>query len=273
MRFLLKFESWLEITTVSRCVLDCSFCPQHVFQEHYHGCKTLPLAGFKTALSKVPNYVKIHFSGFAEPFLNPQCLDMIEYAHSEGFKIVLFSTLFGLESKNIERLRNCNVELILHLPDALGNAKIPVTDEYKKTLLTALKRLHTTSLCVMDEQFISNERAGYCKNAPKRHARGWFWCEKLLFPQFVMLPNCDVVLCCMDYGLSNNLGNLKKQSWLEIVNSTEYQRARANSFQTDGDLLCRKCVWVSPCYRCTYYAKRLVQRYHNKRFIQRYAAK
>jgi sulfatase maturation enzyme AslB (radical SAM superfamily) len=270
---MLKLESWLEITTVSNCVIDCRFCPQHVFQEHYHGYKTLRLNDFKVALSKVPCHVVIHFSGFAEPFLNPNCLEMIEHTHDEGFKVVLFSTLFGLKNEDVERLKRCNVELVLHLPDALGNAKIPVTEEYKKTLVTALKELRTTTLYVMDEQFISNERAGLCEDAPKRHARGWFWCEKLLVPQFVMLPNCDVVLCCMDFGLSHKLGNLKMQSWLDLVNSAQYKRARANRFQMDGSTICRKCVWASARYRCTYYAKRLVQRYHAKRFIQRYMTK
>ena len=47
------------------------------------------------------------------------------------------------------------------------------------------------------KKFISNERAGQCNDSPKRHVRGWFFCEKLLSGQFVMLPNCDVVLCCI----------------------------------------------------------------------------
>jgi sulfatase maturation enzyme AslB (radical SAM superfamily) len=268
---MLKKESWLEITTVSKCIIDCSFCPQSVFQESYHGCKTLSLYDFKKALSKVPKNVVIHFSGFSEPFLNPQCVDMIEYAHLEGYKIVLFSTLVGLKSRDVERLRRCNPEVTLHLPDELGNAKIPITRAYKETLTAVLKLLSVNTFYVMNEQFISNERVGLCNGAPKRHTRGWFYCEKLFAPQFVMLPNCDIVLCCMDYGLKHRIGNLMQQSWGDIVKSSEYQKVCANRFQLDGTAICRQCVWASPAFRLKYYIKRLVQRYYVKQLLQRYS--
>jgi hypothetical protein len=155
----------------------------------------------------------------------------------------------------------------------LGNAKIPITKAYKDTLAAVLKALRVTTFYVMDNHFISNERAGLCKNAPERWVRGWFFCEKLITPQFVMLPNCDVVLCCMDYGLKHLLGNLLHQSWLDVVKSPAYQKVRANRFRMDGDVICRRCVWASYTFRYTYYFKRFVQRYHAKQLIQRYATK
>jgi MoaA/NifB/PqqE/SkfB family radical SAM enzyme len=230
----------------------------------------LTLEDFKKAVSKVPKKVAIHFSGFSEPFLNPQCLEMIEYAYSKGHKIVLFSTLVGLKPENVKRLKKCNPEVILHLPDKLGNAKIPVTENYKKTLDAVLKNLNVNGYYVMDENFLSNERAGQCNDSPKRHVRGWFFCEKLLAGQFVMLPNCDVVLCCMDYGLKHPLGNLLKQSWNEIINSEEYQKVRANRYKLDGKVLCRSCVWASLSFRSKYYLKRIPQKFYEKQNIQQY---
>jgi biotin synthase-related radical SAM superfamily protein len=58
-----KLEPWLEITTVSKCAIDCSFCPQNIFQERYRGCNTLSFCDFKKALSTVPKNVTLHFSG------------------------------------------------------------------------------------------------------------------------------------------------------------------------------------------------------------------
>ena len=265
------FQPWLEITTVSNCSIDCSYCPQRIFQKHYHGCKTLVLDDFKLALYSVPKYVPIHFSGFAEPFLNAQCIDMIEYTHSQGHKISLFSTLVGLKSKDVKRLRHCNPEVTLHLPDNLGNAKIPLTQTYKDTLSEAMKQLRITTLYVMNERFISNERAGSCTDTQKRHIRGWFFCEKLSAPQFVMLPNGDVTLCCMDFGLKHPLGNLTSQSWFDIIRSPKYQSVCANRFKIDGDVLCRKCAWASINFRAKYYIKRVVQRYYAKQCIAQYA--
>lgn len=233
----------------------------------------LTFSDFKTALSSVPKHVAIHFSGFAEPFLNPQCIDMIEYAHAQNYKISLFSTLVGLKSKDVDRLSRCNPEVTLHLPDKLGNAKIPLTQAYKDTLTAAMKQLHISTFYVMNEQFISNERAGSCTDTQGRYQRGWFFCEKLYAPQFVMLPNCDVVLCCMDFGLKHPLGNLVSQSWLDIIGSSEYRKVCASRFKIDGDVLCRKCAWASANFRAKYYIRRVVQRYHAKQCIAQYCKK
>lgn len=242
-----KLNSWLEITTVSKCIIDCSYCPQQVFKEAYQGCRTLSLENFKKALLSVPKNVAIHFSGFSEPFLNPECVNMIEHAHSAGYKIVLYSTLEGLKSNDVKRLQICNPEeFVLHLPDNKGNAKIAITETYKDTLITALQLLNVTNFSVMNDYFISNERAGLCQNIPERHVHGWFYCEKLLSPRFVMLPNCDVVLCCMDFGLKHRLGNLLEQSFNDIVNSKEYKRVRDGRFKKYEDIICRKCMWAIP---------------------------
>jgi hypothetical protein len=68
--------------------MDYTFCPQQAFQNSYRGCDQLDFENFKTALSKVPKDIVITFSGFAEPFLNPNCMDMIEHASSEGLSFL-----------------------------------------------------------------------------------------------------------------------------------------------------------------------------------------
>ena len=114
-----KSKSYIEITTVSKCAVDCTFFPQQAYRSSYHGCEHLSLENFIKALSRVPKDFDIHFSAFAEPFLNPHCMDMIEYACSEGFKVFLFSTFVGLRINEVERLKKCNLTLILYLPDNL----------------------------------------------------------------------------------------------------------------------------------------------------------
>ena len=125
----------------------------------------------------------------------------------------------------------------------------------------------------MDENFISNERAGLSKGATKRNTQGWFYCEKLFAPQFVMLPNCDLVLCCMDYALRHPVGNLLTQSWSEVIRSPEYERIKKDSYRLKGNTICRQCVWSSFEYRLTYSVKRLAQTYYAKKLIKKYANK
>jgi hypothetical protein len=59
----------LEITTMVGCPLKCTYCPQDQLRGTYgQNEKYLPLENFKLILSKVPYYVRIDFSGMAEPF-------------------------------------------------------------------------------------------------------------------------------------------------------------------------------------------------------------
>jgi hypothetical protein len=236
----------LEITTVGKCIMDCSFCPQRLFQERYHGSQRLTLENFKKVLAIVPQNVVIHFSGFAEPFLNPNCIDMIEYAHSKGFGIELYTTLVGLKPENVERLKRCNPFLVLHLPDNLGRSKIPITETYKDTLVTVLRLMRIDGFSIMNDNMVPDPRAGLIRSTLERHVRGPFYCQKLVTPQFVMLPNCDVILCCQDFGLENRLGNLLDHSFMEVARSPKYRDICARRFKKDDEGICRKCIYAVP---------------------------
>lgn len=39
----------------------------------------------------------------------------------------------------------------------------------------------------------------------------------------VMLPNCDVVLCCNDYGLKHKLGNLLETNYNNLIREQDYE--------------------------------------------------
>ena len=242
----------LEITTVKTCSVDCHpFCPQRKFRAAY-GSETnlLSFGDFQTALSHVPKEVPINFAGFSEPFLNRKGLDMLEYAYNQGHTVLLFSTLVGLRPDDIDRLKAVKFDWFsLHLPDPNGIAQIARTPNYEKTLSRVMFEVQIDDYSRMDDKFVSNERAGNCDNAPRRHVKGPFYCSKLVKPQFVMLPNCDVVLCCMDWGLKHRLGNLKTQTFDEIANSDEFTRIARNRWRMDGDTLCRSCKWALPMGR------------------------
>jgi hypothetical protein len=162
-----------------------------------------------------------------------------------GHQVVIFSTLVGLDVKDINRLKRVNPKLILHLPDNLGNANIPNTELYRNTLVKVLHELSITDFSVMNERFINNQRAGLSKGSTNVHQKGWLYCVKYDKPQFVLLPNCDVTLCCMDFGLKHILGNLLNQPYSEIECSPLFKKIKSNRFHWDGDYLCRGCIWGS----------------------------
>jgi hypothetical protein len=129
----------------------------------------------------------------------------------------------------------------LHLPDNLGNAHIPLTSEYKDVSAVFQTTLQIDKYVAMNQAFLSNERAGNCQYTVKRHVYGPFYCPKLVHAQFVMLPNCDAVLCCMDFGIKHTLGNLLSETFTEIANGKLYRAISRNRFSWTGDTLCRQC--------------------------------
>lgn len=59
----------------------------------------------------------------------------------------------------------------------------------------------------------------------------------------VLLPDGTVLLCCMDYGMKHILGNLREQSYDEIMNGGEMQRIKkCMNDELKDDILCRSCA-------------------------------
>src|SRR5215469_13975134 len=95
----------LEITTMIGCKVACIYCPQDKISRRYLGSdRMMNFDDFKIYIEKVPRHVVLHFTGFAEAFLNPRCMDMIEYAADRGHPIWISTTLAGITREDIRRL-------------------------------------------------------------------------------------------------------------------------------------------------------------------------
>jgi Iron-sulfur cluster-binding domain len=240
----------LEITTAKVCPPNCApHCPQEKFRDAYGIAATQRLSydDFQRAIETVPTDVRIDFSGFCEPFVNNRALDMMEHARRKGHAIALYSTLLALTADGVDRIRRLAPEIfVVHLPDNLGITKVRVDAAYMAVLGKVLTETNVTGFSRMGDNFVTNERAGNCENVAPRHMTGPIWCGKLDSPAFVMLPNCDVVLCCMDWTIRHRVGNLLSQSWAEVVAGPEYSRVRRERWRWDGESLCRSCKWAEP---------------------------
>jgi len=58
----------------------------------------------------------------------------------------------------------------------------------------------------------------------------------------VLLPNGDVVLCCMDYGLKHILGNLILSDYPSLFTGEEFYKLQRGLNDDSLDILCRYCV-------------------------------
>ena len=57
----------------------------------------------------------------------------------------------------------------------------------------------------------------------------------------VLLPNGDVALCCMDWGLQHVIGNLLTMDYEMLLESDEYKRVLRGYVDESVDILCRYC--------------------------------
>jgi sulfatase maturation enzyme AslB (radical SAM superfamily) len=262
-------ERHLEITTMIGCKVACVYCPQDKISRRYFGSdRMMMFDDFHIYIENVPRGVVLHFTGFAEPFLNPRCSDMIEYAYRRGHPIYISTTLEGMTREDTSRLSKLKYyQFQIHLPSAEKLMNLAINDEYFALLsdlvaagiITDLHfhgnevhpavgewlRQHTVEF----HEFWIQDRAGNL-NIEKLKSKvskpviraekpeGKLRCERIYQN---VLPNGDVVLCCMDWSAEYVLGNLKRDRFDDLYRSETFQRVLRGLKNPGSDILCRTC--------------------------------
>ena len=244
----------LEITTHIGCPINCMDCPQKLLLSKYEGKRNLSLSDFKTAVDKVPSGTRIDFSGMCEPFANRHCADMILYAAEKGFPLALYTTLQGATMLDYQRLKDVQYEVVtIHLPDKDGRSHFQITEDYLE-VLSFWNCDNYSCHGQIDERvlpYIKNrnlitymhDRAGNVEGRPHLfiHSDQYLFCitSGRDMNHNVLLPNGDVLMCCMDYGMTGMFGNLLTQSYEEVLGSDAACAMRATLDK--GESICRHC--------------------------------
>jgi sulfatase maturation enzyme AslB (radical SAM superfamily) len=260
----------LEITTMIGCKVACVYCPQDKISHRYFGTdRMMKFEDFKIYIEKVPRRVVVHFTGFAEPFLNPQCTEMIEYAARRGHLIYISTTLAGMTREDIRRLSKlAYYQFQIHLPSAEKLMNLKIDDEYFSLLSDLVSAGIITDLhfhgnevhplvgawlrqhAVNFEEFWIQDRAGNLntEKVKKKVSKavittakpnGKLRCDRVNIN--VLLPNGDVVLCCMDWSAEYVLGNLKRDQFDDLYRSETFRRVLRGLREPGSDILCRTC--------------------------------
>lgn len=235
--------------------MNCLDCPQALLRSKYEGVKDLNFEDYKRAIDKVPEGTRIDFSGMCEPFANPRCADMILYAWSKGFPLALYTTLQGATRDDYEKLRAVRYQVAtIHLPDCEGRSHFNITDEYLE--LVGLWECHNYSCHgQLDERVkpymrhnnlitYMHDRAGNVECRPHRTIDPNVSLNCMTsgkgMNHNVLLPNGQVLMCCMDYGMTGVFGNLFTNTYDEVVYSPEACKMRYTL--TKGESICRHCT-------------------------------
>lgn len=265
----------IEITAKIGCKIHCKYCPQDLlcknyFKQNPNRENEMAYENYKICLSHMPPNTVVTFAGFVEPFFHKNGVDMILAAHEKGFAIELYTTFMGLTLEQFHKISHIPYrEVVLHTPDKMNYADIQITEEYKKILDEALDLKKRDGRPFIDsancqseasEEFLRiaknrilvesslQDRAGNLENdshlRTSSFKRGKLSCVRTRdLNHWVLLPDGEVVLCCMDFGLQHPLGNLITNTYDEIINSKAYRDiiSKMNDIN-DSSLLCRKCV-------------------------------
>lgn len=279
----------LEITTMIGCPLMCTYCPQDNLRDAYgDDTKYMDLDDFKLMIDKVPNYVRIDFSGQAEPWVNPKCTDMLKYVLDKGHRVAVFTTLYNWNEDTVHRVGEIILQygkqfdiFKIHFPDAAGNMKgWKHSEEWEyayigmRTILDAAN-VHYEAMTMSDDgihpsithlpgagpshrwDIAAHDRAGLLNKEQignqviqitPRHKMPVVCRKTSIYNQGVLLPNGEVLLCCMDYDKKHVMGNLLTESYDEILNGPAMQKLlelNRLDYYTD-QTLCKSCVDAIP---------------------------
>lgn len=274
-RVLIKMAH-MEITTGIGCRIQCKFCPQPLLIDNYQeknqideitwgNPALMSFENFKISIDKIPKHVEIHFSGFFEPWLNPECTKMLLYAHETGHTTQVFTTLVGMTLSDVEQFKHIPFKKFsIHLPDVDKFAKIAITknflDVLRKILSSKIRHLHCMSMGKLPDiiqreiginlyrPHYMHDRAGTGDFGDKTAKKfGPLICSRAskngvnTLDENVLLPNGDVGLCCMDYGTNYVIGNLLNSDYDSLFQGEKFQEILEKLDSEDSDIMCRTC--------------------------------
>jgi len=267
----------LEITTQIGCPLMCTFCPQDKLAKAYKDpVRKMTVETFQTVLNKLPLDYKIIFAGYTEPWANPLCSQFVLMALERNFNISIYSTLYNIDitqandlAELLEKHHKQVDEFWIHLPDKNSNMRgFKYSEEYENVLrrMLSMKKISVYSMTMDAESIINPSIKTNVKpvnwylhtradnltisdirdqliNPPPKYEYIVECTRDKDLKSNILLPNGDVILCCMDYGLKHRLGNLLKSTLDEVINGSERLSVLELSGQlgyTD-ELLCKSC--------------------------------
>jgi hypothetical protein len=257
----------LEISTNIGCPVACAYCPQKTLLAAYSKRSSvyfLSLEHFKTCLDKVPPEVAVDFSGMSEPWRNPECTRMVQYASERGHRVRIHTTLTGMRKEDVEILSALPLDAFrVHLPGSDNLEKIIVDKKYLEVLAKVAglipaarfvcfgKRAHPDVIKLLRKYptakirmaSASNRADNACSEGkPIFHMKkGAMQCGNNARYN-ILLPNGDVILCCMDYGLNNVLGNLLSMEYDGLFQGQEYRTICAGFKDPSLKTICRSCT-------------------------------
>jgi len=266
-------EKIITIEPYNLCNLRCVMCP---YSKMKRKKELMGLELFERIVGEAKDlgYTTVTMQVYSEPLLDPHLIERIKFVKSLGMKAGFFTNATMLDGKMADALLDSGLDFIKFSVDAGSKEdydKIRIGGDWERVkgnIISFYKKrqgrgMTTPKITVFMIKQASNER--------NIAAHRTFWSEwsddvnisvvdnraddkpiemhGTAYPCFepnhpTVLSNGKLVLCCLDYEGEVVLGELKKQSLKEIIESNEYRRVTDlhMSFRGDQIKMCKNCT-------------------------------
>ncbi len=239
----------VEIETVNRCNNDCPFCPvnRNEKQREYHQMSDSLFYKILMELSEIGYTGILQLFSNNEPLLDKKIYERLKLAKEKvpsAYMLLLSNGILLKEDR---------------VPELLDSLDMLVIDNYDDRLqmLPAVKKLYhwvkrnpeyekKVEIHMRKKNEILTTRGGDSPNSrPVKNGKAKWGCI-YPFKQMVIRPDGKVSLCCNDALGKVTLGDVGKQSLMEIWHSRRYQTIRKVVGSGRGNF--EKCAMCDTAY-------------------------
>lgn len=266
-------EKIITIEPYNLCNLRCVMCP---YSKMKRKKELMSMDLFKKIVSEAKElgYTTVTLQMYSEPLLDPHIIERVRFAKGAGMKVGFFTNATLLDGKMVDALLDSGLDWIKFSVDAGSKEdydKIRIGGDWERVkgnIISFYKRrrergMATPKIIVFMIKQPSNER--------NIAAHRTFWSEwsddvnisavdnraedkseemhGVAYPCFepnhpTVLSNGKLVLCCLDYEGEVVLGDLKKHSLKQVLESDKYKQTLDlhMSFRGDQLKICKNCT-------------------------------
>jgi len=233
----------VDIETISECTRRCSYCPLSV-DKNYKGILMKEEVFYKIIdeLAKIKFKGNICLSNYGEPLLDKRLEKLIFYIRTKlrGNINKIFTYSNG-DLITLERFRNLRKAGLTYIKFTQHGKEISknLKEFFENATPEDLKHVKFKNLTT--ESNLTNR--GGSVNVEKRRKKSRF-CRGPM-NVLTITANGEVALCCNDYYRTVKLGDVSKETIMEIWNKPHYKKIRnelANGIIKAP--VCKACVYV-----------------------------
>lgn len=238
----------VEIETVNRCNGICDFCPVN----KKHDSREYHLMSEELYKNIIDQFAEINYAGAIapfsnnEPFLDNHIIERTKYMREKlpNARIHMYTNGTLLTLERFKEIVNYLDELIID--NYHHEQKLLKTSQAVKEYCDANPELKKkVTIVIRDPKEILTSRGGDAPNRKELKSFGECKCA-LPYQQLIIRPDGKVSLCCNDPLGKNTLGDLTKESILDVWYGEKYNQIR-NSLQ-DGRKGWNHCEYCDTFY-------------------------